>query len=227
MYPSQAAAPSTALGRPASAINTNRTPKPIETSGPETATRNSAPALTNRSLNSATPPKSQRVTDSTSIPSRRATHEWPSSWSRIDARNSRAATIAAPRYAPSDRPGFCDGKTPSASDQTIRAKTAIRLQWSRTSTPPKRPIVKFPFIIRSLRFAAPPPTLGRLRASPLAIERPLTDVRLLAQPVDAGKRPEVHEDDVTANSAGPSGSELSHPVAPPSSVTCRRSNTVI
>ena len=96
MYPSQAATPSTALGRPASAINTNRTPKQIETSGPERATRNSAPALANRSLNSATPPNSQRVIESTSIPSRRATHEWPSSWSRIDAKNSRAATIAAP-----------------------------------------------------------------------------------------------------------------------------------
>jgi hypothetical protein len=66
---------------------------------------------------------------------------------------------------PSDRPGFCDGKTPSVSDQTIRAKTASRLQWSRTSTPPKRPIVKFPFIIRSFRFAASLPTLGRLSAS--------------------------------------------------------------
>jgi hypothetical protein len=36
-------------------------------------------------------------------------------------------------------------------------------------TPPKRPIVKFPSMVRSLRSAVPPPALGRLSAS-LAIE---------------------------------------------------------
>ena len=54
-----------------------------------------------------------------------------------------------------ERPGFCDGKTPSVSDHTISAKTASRLQLSRTSMPPKRPILKFPSIRRSLRFAVP------------------------------------------------------------------------
>jgi hypothetical protein len=48
-------------------------------------------------LNCDTPPNSQSVIESTAIPSRRATHECPSSWSRIDARNSRAATIAIAR----------------------------------------------------------------------------------------------------------------------------------
>ena len=57
----------------------------------------SAPELGKRPLNCETPPNSQRVIESTSIPSRRATHECPSSWSRIDAKNSRAATMAIPR----------------------------------------------------------------------------------------------------------------------------------
>jgi hypothetical protein len=52
--------------------------------------------------------------------------------------------------------------------------------------------------------------------------RPRADVRLLAQPVDAGERPEVHEDDAAAP-AGSSGSELSHSVAPSSCGMCRRS----
>jgi hypothetical protein len=76
------------------------------------------------------------VIESTSIPSRRATHECPSSCSAIDARKSRDATTAIPRYVLWDRPGFCDGNTPSFSDQTISATTASRLQLSRTSTPP-------------------------------------------------------------------------------------------
>jgi hypothetical protein len=69
-------------------------------------------------------------------------------------RNSRDATNAIPRYVLWDRPGFCDGKTPSLSDQTISATTASRLQLSRSSTPPKRPIVRFPFIPWFLRLAA-------------------------------------------------------------------------
>ena len=62
--------------------------------------------------------------------------------------------MAIPRYVLWDRPGFCDGKTPSESDQTISATTASRLQLSRSSTPPKRPTVRFPFIPWFLRLAA-------------------------------------------------------------------------
>ena len=81
-------------------------PRPIETSGPAAATRNSTPGLLNRPLSCDTPPNSQSVIESTSIPSRRATHECPSSCSAIDARNSRDATTAIPRYVLWDRPGF-------------------------------------------------------------------------------------------------------------------------
>ena len=34
-----------------------------------------------------------------------------------------AATTAIAKYVPSQRPGFCDGKTPGASDQTMSANT--------------------------------------------------------------------------------------------------------
>ena len=56
--------------------------------------------------------------------------------------------------------------------------------------------------------------------------RPRADVGLLAQPVDAGQRPEVHEDDVTAQLGEPSGSDPSHSVAPSSAGMCTCVNTV-
>ncbi len=132
------------------------------------AMRNSAPALGNRVLNSETPPKSQSVIPSISTPSRRACHEWPSSCRSSDAKNNTAATIAIARCTPPERPGFCDGKTPSASDQTIKAKITIQLQLTRTSMPPKRPSLMFPFTTRGCGF--PRSRSGiRLRRSVAAI----------------------------------------------------------
>jgi FtsH-binding integral membrane protein len=48
-----------------------------------------------------------------------------------------------------------------AGGATALFMAASRLQCSRTATPPKRPIMKLPFIVPSLRFERPP-TLGRL-----------------------------------------------------------------
>jgi len=131
------------------------------------AIRNSAPALENRVLNCDTPPNSQSVIPSISMPSRRACHACASSCRSSETKNSRAATIAIARCTPRERPGFCDGKTPSASDQTIRAKITSQLQLIRTSTPPTRPSVTFPFTIRPFGFA-PSPLGIRLRRSAAA-----------------------------------------------------------
>src|SRR4051794_36394218 len=134
------------------------------------AIRNSAPALGNRVLNWDTPPNSQSVIPSISMPSRRACHACPSSCRRSEAKNSRAATTAIARCTPRERPGFCEGKTPSASDQTIRAKITSQLQLIRTSTPPTLPRLTFPFTTRPFGFALPRSGIRLRRSAAAAIE---------------------------------------------------------
>src|SRR6266511_2076499 len=156
------------------------TPIAIETSGPAIAIRNSEPALTKRLLNCVTPPKSQSVIPSISTPSRRAVHACPSSCSSTDTRKRTAPATPIARYVPCDSPGSWAGKTPSESVQTSRARITSQLQLSRTSTPPKRPSVTFPFMFSSSRFVGergggasptrrrPGALLGRLRLAPLS-----------------------------------------------------------
>ncbi len=68
------------------------------TAGPAAAIRSSSPAVVGSRRSRATPPSSQRVMPSTSMPARRATTEWPSSWARIDPKNSRTdSTEMTPR----------------------------------------------------------------------------------------------------------------------------------
>ena len=73
---------------------TKPAPMTSETRGPAIAIRNSAPAVGNIPRNCATPPKSQSVIPSISIPSRLAWNAWPSSCRRSDVKNSTAATSA-------------------------------------------------------------------------------------------------------------------------------------
>ena len=64
------------------------------TSGPATATRNSAPGESVSRLIFITPPNRNRSMPSTEIPSRRAASACPSSWATIDAKKLAAATTA-------------------------------------------------------------------------------------------------------------------------------------
>src|SRR5256885_10698957 len=54
-------------------------------------------------------------------------------------------------YVPSERPGFCEGKTPTASDQTIKAKTTAQLQLTPIWMPAIRPSLMLGFTVGSLK----------------------------------------------------------------------------
>ena len=64
------------------------------TAGPAAATRNSAPGESVSRLIFITPPNRNRSIPATSMPSRRAASAWPSSCSRIEAKNVTAVTTA-------------------------------------------------------------------------------------------------------------------------------------
>src|SRR5688572_16834444 len=64
--------------------------------------RSSAPAEGNMPLKRATPPKSQSVMPSISMPSRWACSAWPSSCRRIETKKRMAAAIAMARYVRSE-----------------------------------------------------------------------------------------------------------------------------
>ena len=64
-------------------------PMTSDTAGPASAILSSAAALGNIPLKRATPPKSQSVIPSSSIPSRRAVTAWPSSWPSRDTKADR------------------------------------------------------------------------------------------------------------------------------------------
>ena len=68
------------------------------TSGPAAAIRNSVRPSRGSLARRATPPKMNRVIDSMAIPLRIATSEWPSSWSRTDAKNSSDAVTPRAQY---------------------------------------------------------------------------------------------------------------------------------
>jgi hypothetical protein len=93
-------------------------------------------------LNLATPPKSQSVIPSISIPSRRACSACPNSWASNDPKKRNAATIAIATYVPSESPAFVSGKIPVASVQTMRAKTTSQLQFTPKRTPAIVPSVR-------------------------------------------------------------------------------------
>ena len=103
--------------------------------------------------------------ESISTPSRRAWSAWPSSWSSSDPKKRIAATTAIATYAPPDRPGFVEGKTDAARDQTNSAKTGIHVQLSPTGTPAMRPSRNVLFM------ASPPRTVGADRGAPVGGER--------------------------------------------------------
>ena len=65
------------------------------TSGPATATRNSTPGESASLPSFATPPNIHRSMPRIGMPLRIATHAWPSSWSRIERKNSSALTTAS------------------------------------------------------------------------------------------------------------------------------------
>ena len=90
--PSTASAPLTSSATP-----TNAAPRRSDTTGPAMAMRNSAAAEGNIPLKRATPPKSQSVMPSISIPSRCACTAWPSSCRRMEAKNRSVAATAMAR----------------------------------------------------------------------------------------------------------------------------------
>ena len=71
------------------------------TSGPAIATRNSTPGESVSRSSFATPPNIHRSMPEIGIPLRIATTAWPSSWSRIDRKNSSALAVASPNALPS------------------------------------------------------------------------------------------------------------------------------
>src|SRR6266498_3964278 len=82
-----------------------RPPSTALVPGPTTAMANSAPGVRGSLRSSATPPSSQSVIASTWTPLARATRACASSWTRMDARNSAAATSPAAKY----RAALCPG----------------------------------------------------------------------------------------------------------------------
>ena len=76
------------------------------TAGPAAATRNSAPGESVSRLIFITPPNRNSSIPDTSMPSRRAASACPSSCSRIEPKNSTAATIATPNAVVSDDASF-------------------------------------------------------------------------------------------------------------------------
>ena len=95
MTPSQASTPSAGSGSPGMRVPpSSPAASTSDTIGPATAMRNSTPALVNMPPKRATPPKIQRVIPSICMPSRRAWSAWPSSWSRIEAKNPSEARTA-------------------------------------------------------------------------------------------------------------------------------------
>ena len=76
------------------------------TSGPAAATRNSAPGESVSRLIFITPPNRNSSIPDTSMPSRRAATACPSSCSRIEPKNSTAATTATPNAVVSDDASF-------------------------------------------------------------------------------------------------------------------------
>ena len=76
------------------------------TSGPAAATRNSAPGESVSRLIFITPPNRNSSIPDTSMPSRRAASACPSSCSRIEPKNSTAATTATLNAVVSDDASF-------------------------------------------------------------------------------------------------------------------------
>ena len=106
-----------------------RTPRTSETSGPAIAIRNSAPALGNMPLNFATPPKSQSVIPSISIPSRRAWSAWPNSCRRSDVKKRSAGDDRHRDVGAVGEAGVASrGRCAVASVHAISAKTISQLQ---------------------------------------------------------------------------------------------------
>ena len=66
-------------------------------------------------------------------------------------KKANAATSAIAMYVPSESPGFCEGKTPTASDQTIKAKTTAQLQLTPIWIPAIRPSLMLGFTADSLK----------------------------------------------------------------------------
>ncbi len=96
--PDASVAPSTKLFWPYRAM-----PMPTQiptitsvTSGPAIATLNSSPGLFVSRESFATPPKNHRSIPVISMPERRATSAWPSSWSTSETKNSSTLTTAVP-----------------------------------------------------------------------------------------------------------------------------------
>ena len=83
---------------------------------------------------------------SISTPSRRACSACPSSCSRSEAKKRSAATTAITTYSPSEKPGFCDGKTADASDHVMSANTISQLQLALIRMPAIRPSWKVGFM---------------------------------------------------------------------------------
>ncbi len=100
----------------------------------------------------ATPPNSQSVIPSISIPSRRAWTAWPSSCSRIEAKKTREATTAMAKYVLSPSPGLVSGKIPVASVHISRPRSSSTLQF--------RPILT-PAIVPSEKLSLTLPSVGR------------------------------------------------------------------
>jgi hypothetical protein len=84
--------------------------------------------------------------------------------SRSEAKKRRAAATAIATYSPSEKPGFCDGKTAAASDQTMSANTISQLQLALIRMPAIRPSWNVGFTRTSMdegRPRAPCPALPR------------------------------------------------------------------
>ena len=92
----------------------------------------------NMPRNCATPPKSQSVMPSISIPSRRACTACPSSWARSEAKNRIAAATASATASPIERDSYRDSRS-TASDHVMSAKTTSQLQLIPIRIPKIRP----------------------------------------------------------------------------------------
>ena len=93
---------------------------------------------------------------SISMPSRLACSAWPSSCSKSETKKRRAAATANARYWPPEKPGFWEGKTAAARDQTMSAKTTSQLQLIPIRIPAIRPSWIVGFTMRNLEEGAWP-----------------------------------------------------------------------
>src|SRR4051794_25347181 len=115
------------------------------TSGPATATLTSSMGLSGKDFILASPPMGNSVMSCTSLPSLMATSECPNSCSKTQ--KNKATTRPTVTSAPSRLPESLNARKPK------KARSKKKLQWTFTSIPKARPILKEPPIALSVPHA--------------------------------------------------------------------------